>query len=188
MSIKTAGYIILFNTIALCLCACNAGTTSSEVALTDTKQDFGHSRKTVSHFDKSLVKNTFLRIQNFIADSNQRYQLYLPSDYDTLKSFPLLLFFDAHARGNLPLKKYKSLADKFHFVFAGSNSIQNGMSPPEAQQRANELLKDLIERVNINPQLIFVSGFSGGAKVACTFAFTNSAIRGVIACAAPFTE
>jgi predicted esterase len=125
---------------------------------------------------------------NCISDTSKSYALYLPTDYDTSKSLPVIIFFDAHARGRLPLKLYKLLSNEYHFILAGSNNSQNGMDVNTTQQIASTLLNDIQQRVNINPKLIYVSGFSGGAKVACTFAFSNSSIRGVIACAAPFGE
>ena len=190
MKLNSIKLFLIIISIAFCIClyACGSGEVSNQQENNSATQDSIHTEKSFHRFDKTLVNKTISRINNYSNDTTQSYAIYLPSDYDTLKSFPLVIFFDAHARGKLPLKKYQSLAEKYHFVFIGSNNSQNGMQLTETQNIATEILKDAIARININPKLIFASGFSGGSKVACSFAFNNSTIRGVIACASPFAE
>lgn len=168
--------------------SCNSSN-SSEKSNTDSTVTVSASKEIYTHhYSTEFKTNEISRNIKCLADSSKSYSLFLPADYDTSKSFPLLIFFDAHARGNLPLKKYISLAQKYHFVFVGSNNSQNGMQVSETQNIAATILKDVTERFNTNQKLIFVSGFSGGSKVACNFGFNNTSVRGVIACAAPFTE
>ena len=176
--------------IAFCIYfySCDSNKAPNQLESINTSHDSIRSEKSFHQFDKTLVNQIITRINKYSSDTTQSYEVYLPSDYDTLKSFPLVIFFDAHARGKLPLKKYHMLSEKYHFVFVSSNNSQNEMSLAETQKIASAILKDATARFNINQNLIFTSGFSGGAKVACTFAFTNSAIRGVIACASPFSE
>src|ERR1700761_4696456 len=38
-----------------------------------------------------------------LQDRAESFSLYLPKDYDTAKSWPVVYFIDAHARGKLPL-------------------------------------------------------------------------------------
>ncbi len=176
--------------IAFCIYfySCNSNKSRNQLESINTSHDSIRPEKSFHQFDKTLANQIITSVNKYSSDTTQSYEVYLPSDYDTLKSFPLVIFFDAHARGKLPLKKYLALSEKYHFVFVSSNNSQNGMSLPETQKIASVILKDATARFNINGNLIFTSGFSGGAKVACTFAFTNSAIRGVIACASPFSE
>src|SRR5262249_30009053 len=121
-------------------------------------------------------------------NNRSSYALYLPSDYDTSKNFPVVFFFDSHGRGKLPLRKYQSLAERYHFEFAGSNDSENGIDAGTHQQIASVMMNDARQRVNINSQLIYTAGFSGGAKVAATAAFNNAFVRGIIACSTPFAE
>ena len=180
--------ILISIAILICLYSCGSGKVSNQQENNSVTQDSVPKEKSVHHFDKTLVNKTISRINSYSSDTTQSYEIYLPSDYDTVKSFPLILFFDAHARGKLPLKKYQSLAEKYHFVFIGSNNSRNGFPITESQNIANSILKDALIRLNINPKLVFASGFSGGSKVACNFGFNCSSVRGVIGCAAPFTE
>lgn len=180
--------ILLLIAFSICFYSCDSGKISERQNSNSSSQDSIHAEKTFHHFDKTIINQTISTVNNYTSDTFQSYSIYLPKDYDIGKSFPLIIFFDAHARGKLPLKKYQMLSDKYQFVFVSSNKSQNGMSLTETQNIASAILKDVTVRVNINSKLIFTSGFSGGSKVACTFAFNNSAIRGVIACASPFSE
>src|SRR5690349_19054062 len=48
------------------------------------------------------------------ADAEQSYAAYIPVSGNK-KALPVIYFFDPHASGSLPLKKYKALADKYGF-------------------------------------------------------------------------
>src|SRR3954464_3138449 len=72
----------------------------------------------------TAVKDSFETgklINNVICktDASQSYALYIPS---LLKVLSVIYFFDPHADGSLPLKNYKSLADKYGFILIGSNN------------------------------------------------------------------
>lgn len=113
-------------------------------------------------------------------DSSQSYALYIPS---ATKNEPVaeIYFFDPHADGSLPLKKYKALADKFNFVLIGSNNSKNGNDWPTTEYIWNSLFNDSRSRLTSDPQRLYTCGFSGGAKVAGYIALHNSVVTGAIA-------
>lgn len=117
-------------------------------------------------------------------DPSVTYALYLPTSYTQQKKYPVIFFFDAHARGNKPLKLYSQLADKYNFIFAGSNNSKNGIDNQTLGELIAVTMNDVIEKFSIDPVQIYTSGFSGGAKVASIAAFGSPQIKGVIACAA----
>ncbi|TND02608.1 MAG: hypothetical protein FD123_4070 [Bacteroidetes bacterium] len=117
-------------------------------------------------------------------DSTNRFALYLPTGYDNKKEFPLLLFFDPHADGTLPLEKYKRIAEKYGVLLAGSNVSKNGMDFNTTGNLVNTLLADLQNRLPVDSLQIFLCGFSGGARVAGMIALNHTGIAGVIGCSA----
>lgn len=131
------------------------------------------------NFEKSRVLQLQCR-----TDAENRFALYLPAVYDGKKPLPLVLFFDPHAAGALPLEKYKSLAEKYGVILAGSNVSKNGMDFSRAQYSANTLLGDLGDRLSIDPSRILLGGFSGGARVAGMVAANSRQVAGVIGCSA----
>lgn len=112
------------------------------------------------------------------------YSLYLPTNYDTTKSFPVIYFFDPHGKGNLPIEKYKSIADSLGIIFVGSNATKNGMQWSEVSSTTNQLFADTKQKLKINQQKIFTCGFSGGARIASNLALQDNNIAAVISCSA----
>jgi dienelactone hydrolase len=139
-------------------------------------------------FDSSLLKGVVTDNINCKKQGNQTYALYLPSYYTTKQKFPCIFFFDAHARGAFPLRKYKELAEKYGFVMAGSNISKNGMSWSSTDDVVKTLMADVLSRVNVDGKRIYTSGFSGGSRVASSVALLDGGIAGVIGCASGFPQ
>ncbi|MGN6246938.1 MAG: hypothetical protein ACTHNG_01205 [Ginsengibacter sp.] len=113
-------------------------------------------------------------------DPSQSYALYVPK-VNSDKSLPVVYFFDAHGDGALPVKKYKALADSFHFILAGSNNSKNGNDWNDAENIWSVLNDDVQKKVSVDANRIYACGFSGGAKVATFLALHHDKISGVIA-------
>ncbi len=118
----------------------------------------------------------------------ESYALYLPGDYVATKKFPVIFFFDAHARGWLPVKRYKALADSFHFILAVSNESKNGQPSQVRNRIIYHFMQDVEQRFSINPDRVYTGGFSGGARIAAGIGLSNKDIAGVIGCAAGFPK
>ncbi len=118
------------------------------------------------------------------ANKSNTYTLYLPTNYDTTKTFPVIYFFDPHGKASLPIENYKSLSDSLGIIFVGSNATKNGMQWAEASTAANQLFADTKQKLKINGQQIFTCGFSGGARIASNLALQNNNIAAVISCSA----
>jgi len=141
---------------------------------------------TTQPFDASLAKGVITDSVACRKDGSQTYALYLPTQYSTTKAFPCIYFFDAHARGSLPVSAYKDIAEKYGFVLVGSNVSQNGTSWEVTNAGVHALIEDTRARINIDPKRIYTAGFSGGARVACSIAILNGGVAGVIGSAAGF--
>ena len=142
-----------------------------------------------------VVKENFPKgevIENIICkgDASQSYAMYLPQNYSTEKTYPVVYAFDAHGTGKLPVSKYKDLAEQYGYILIGSNNSKNGNAWEESEGIAEKLFADVQNRLSINTQRIYLLGFSGGARVANGITITNGAIEGVICCgaAAPGTN
>lgn len=117
-------------------------------------------------------------------DASQSYELYLPSTYSIAKNYPLMVAFDAHGDGSLPVNKYKAIAEKYGYILAGSNNSKNGQSFQESAAIAENLFTDLRAKLAVDLQRFYLMGFSGGARVANGITIVNGAITGVICCGA----
>lgn len=113
-------------------------------------------------------------------DNTNSYCIYLPTSYDSTKKYTTFIFFDAHGSGYLPIEKYKSIAEKWGFIFVGSNSSKNGMLVEQTLSIGNALIEELKNKVAVDENNIILCGFSGGARVAANIAKVNNSIKGII--------
>ena len=115
-----------------------------------------------------------------VADSTQGYALYLPSAYSSDRRWPVLIGFHPGGRGRAIVEKYRAAAEQYGYVVAASNNSRNG---PWAVSAAaiKAMFPDIDARFAIDPQRIYLTGHSGGARVAMTVAMSNKTIAGVIA-------
>ena len=118
----------------------------------------------------------------------ETYALYLPRGVAAGKHFPVIFFFDAQARGILPVKRYRPLADTFGFILVASNNSKNGLTAQERNRLIYNFMSDVEKRFPLDTQRIYTGGFSGGARIAAGIGLSNPGIAGVIGCAAGFPQ
>jgi hypothetical protein len=119
-----------------------------------------------------------------VADApGESYALYLPSDYSADRPWSLLLAFHPQARGRALVETYRAAAERYGYVVAGSNTSRNG--PWEVSAKAvRALSRDVGRRFTIDAARIYLTGHSGGARVAMQVALGTRDIAGVIASSA----
>ena len=181
--------------VAIALFACHSSQTDNnkKKQLDSTHSDVNaDSNLRASHSDagsKSWPADQLGKVISNVrckADTNSSYAIYVPKCYDGTKALPLVVFFDPHASGTLPLAKYQQLAEKFKTVFAGSNNSKNGNSLEQNIHYANAVLTDVQQKLNIAAGLVYAAGFSGGSRVATGWAIQNPKITGAIGFGAGF--
>lgn len=118
------------------------------------------------------------------ADTTVSYALYIPPAYERGKKWPLIIAFDPHAAGRLPVSLLREEAGKRGFLVAGSENSKNGMAFNESISIYNRMLNDIKARFNIDTSLIYTLGFSGGGRVAGSLAMSEGGIAGVVSCGA----
>lgn len=136
--------------------------------------------KTVKVLEKGKI------IPEVICKNDQAvsYAAYLPSTYNEKEKYPIIIAFDPHAAGSLPLENYKSLAEKYQTILIGSNNSKNGLQLAETQKIISSLFEDIESRFPIDTTRVYVMGFSGGARVASLIALYRGGVQGLIACGA----
>ena len=120
------------------------------------------------------------------GDSGDSYALFLPEGYRASVPVPALFVFDPAARGALGVHTFKEAAGSRGWIVIGSNASRNGPYEKNFEQ-ASRLFSDVLSRFSVDPDQIYVAGFSGGARLASTLAVLSDEIRGVVACGAAFS-
>ena len=131
-----------------------------------------------------LPKGRVLQKVACAADASQTYALYVPSNFEAGRTWPVLFCFDPGAWGWSPVERFHAAAEQLGYIVVGSNNSRNG--PWEANATAiSAVFKDVATYFPINPKRVYVAGLSGGARVACHVAMAGLA-QGVVACSAAF--
>ncbi|MCX6311331.1 MAG: hypothetical protein NT084_06800 [Bacteroidetes bacterium] len=126
-----------------------------------------------------LKAGTFIQL-SCANDASNSYEVYLPIGFNKTDKYKVVIFFDAHGNGHLPLEKYKSLADNYNYIFVGSNSSKNGLDMNTALQIGNGLIIDVENRLPYIHGEVVLCGFSGGARTAAALGQNQSDLKGII--------
>ncbi len=117
----------------------------------------------------------------------QQYAIYLPEGYSPTQSLPVVIFGEPGGRAALPVKQYRTLADTYRLLLVCPYGSRNG--PYERSMEATyAVLEEVKSLYPLDQTAIFISGFSGGARLATLLAMEDSQFRGVIACGATFPQ
>jgi len=175
--VKTIGEIKMLVCICLFVFSCSDNQSKHPEVVATVQQQ--HIQKKYEFKKGSVVDNVPIRGQ-----VGQSYALYLPDNYSEKKASPLMIVLDPHARGAFPLEKYKSLANEFDIIMAGSNYSKNGVVFKNILSHIQFLMQDIIGRFAIDSSKIWCLGFSGGARIALSIGVLNYGLDAVIACGA----
>lgn len=182
---RVAGFYSYLASLRLCvLILASAFTLQSCSSGGDPKKDKGQHITDSISLKENFPKGQIIDQVICKNDTSQSYALYLPSNYSTEKSYPVIYAFDPHAIGKLPVSMYKELAEQYGYIIVGSNNSKNGTTWEDSQSIANKLFADVGNRLSVNTHRIYVLGFSGGARVANALAIINGSIAAVICCGA----
>ena len=120
-------------------------------------------------------------------DPSQHYALYLPSYFTPSRQWPVILAFDAGARGRQGVERYQAAAEKYGYIVAGSNNSRNG--PWEVGlDAAAAMTSDVNKRFPVDPKRTYTAGMSGGARVAIMVALNSDSIAGALASSAGYAD
>ncbi len=132
----------------------------------------------------SMKKGMVIQKIQCVNDTAVSYSLYLPKSYSEKSKNPVIIAFDPHGAGSLPVERYKDLAERYQTILIGSNDSRNGLPLNKTQQIVQALFDEIPGRYSIDTNQIYVTGFSGGARVASLVALYRGGIMGLIGCGA----
>jgi predicted esterase len=114
------------------------------------------------------------------ADTLHTYELYIPAHPSGCSLLPLFVILDPHGSGNYALENFIESAEKYKCILAASNLLRNNMENYIPSLRL--LIDDIRSKYPVSS--IYLAGFSGGARMALTYAAMNNTVEGVVACGA----
>jgi hypothetical protein len=116
---------------------------------------------------------------------NESYAVYLPKQYNREKPSAIVFIFDPGGRGKVGIEPFVLAAETYNYILVCSNNSKNG--PIDINMEiANRLFESISTVYNLDPSRLYISGFSGGARLAGSLAVSSDVFQGVIACGASF--
>lgn len=118
--------------------------------------------------------------------TNETFALYLPESYDKSASSSIVFIFDPGGRGAIGIQSFIDASEKYGHILVCSNDSKNG--PYERNfDIANKLFNHIFSNFSINENEMYVSGFSGGSRLASAIASLTKKFAGVVGCGAGFS-
>jgi hypothetical protein len=117
----------------------------------------------------------------------ETFALYLPKSFDPQAESPILFVFDPAARGKVGLAPFIASSEKHGVILVCSNNSKNG-SYDRNFDLANNLFNHIFKTYKVDSNRMFLSGFSGGSRLAAAIATLTNQFAGVIACGAGFSS
>lgn len=102
--------------------------------------------------------------------TKQRYQLFVPKDYKNDKTWPLVLFISP---GDQPMgwNAWRRICEGEGMLFASPFAAGNNVPAAQRVRIVLDVLDDIRRNSRIDPEQTYLSGFSGGGRMACAIGF-----------------
>lgn len=113
---------------------------------------------------------------------SENFALYLPSSFETTKTWPILFVFDMKGRGKQALSMFREAADKQGYILAASNNINDTISLSKNILISGRMISAAYSLLPIKKERSYTGGFSSGARLASILPTFIKEIKGVISC------
>ena len=102
--------------------------------------------------------------------TQQSYELFVPARKDPKAPLPVILFVSP---GNAPggWKSFEKICKDQGFLFIGLHGAGNNCPPKKRIRIVLDALDDVRRNFPIDPDRTYITGFSGGGRIACYVAF-----------------
>lgn len=107
-----------------------------------------------------------------LSDTSESYALYIPSNYDRARRWPVLFLMDPRGRAMVPMRLFQIAAERYGYIVMSSYQTQSD-GPIEPNDKAiNAMLSDAQSRFSIDIHRFYFAGFSGTGRLAWYYAYS----------------
>lgn len=99
------------------------------------------------------------------------FEIAIPAGYDSSMPAPLFVWIDANDRGGPP-DAIKRALEKRGWIYAGANGSGNDFHTAIRAGLALDAVHNMCRQYNVNSNLVFIGGISGGGRMASELALT----------------
>ena len=97
------------------------------------------------------------------------FEIFIPSGYDPAMPAPLFVWIDANDGGGPP-DAIKRAIEKRGWIYAGANGSGNNIHTAIRASLALDAVHNMCRQYNVNSNLVFIGGISGGGRMASEMA------------------
>ena len=126
----------------------------------------GYFRKTVTPLETLGADGAKSVAHIFEADEELKWQLYVPHSYDPTKPAGVIVFINRWGNSGGSRKSYNELLTEKNLIWAGALDAGDPAPMDERIMRAILTPMMLSREYSLDPDRIYIGGFSGGAHVA----------------------
>ena len=117
--------------------------------------------------------------------ANETYSLFLPSDFDMDREWPVLVVCDMRGRGKQAVSMFKNSAENHGYVLVSSNNLQDTISVSQNILMTSRLLKSAGALIPFDKDRVYAAGQAAGARFACLLPSFIKEFKGVVSLGAP---
>ncbi|MHA7058263.1 alpha/beta hydrolase [Aquimarina sp. M1] len=119
--------------------------------------------------------------------TKETFAMYLPNSVDKSAALPIVFIFDPGGQGKRGIAPFIKTSEAYGYMLVCSNHTKNG--PYDRNfEITNRLFEFVFANFRIKQNEMYVSGFSGGSRLASAIAVLTGRVAGVIACGAGFSQ
>jgi predicted esterase len=105
-----------------------------------------------------------------LSDPSQSYAVYLPSYYGPDRNWPILFAMDPRGRATIPIELFRDAAERYGYIILSSYNTASDTSGDPNTPAMRAMLADTPRLFHADERRIYLTGFSGTARVGWYFA------------------
>lgn len=114
----------------------------------------------------------------------ESYALFLPSNFDASKKWPVIFIFDMNGRGKQVAGMFSRAGEQQGYILVASNNLRDSLSISRNVLIANRMFRSVLSMLPVAEKRIYMAGFSSGAQLASLIPTFIKGVGGVISCGA----
>jgi len=135
----------------------------------------------VVHGQSLTLKKGAILENVIISDSiSESFSLYLPTNFEVTKKWPVVFVFDSNGRGKQAVQMFMAAAEKNGYILAAPNNINDSLKIEENVLVTSRMMNRVFSILPIEGRQIYTAGFSDSAKFASLLPVFITTIQGVL--------
>jgi len=134
----------------------------------------------------TLKKGMIMDSLSTVEGASETYSLYLPTNFNTDRTWPLLLVFDMEGKSRQALRMFSTAAEEQGFILAGPDHVSDTLSIADNILVTGRFLTSLKSILPIATNRVYTAGFDSGGRMAGLVPIFINNISGVLSCGSAF--